>query len=222
VLLIGPPGVGKGTQADALTATLGVPHISTGNLFRKHRAEHTELGLIADEYVAQGRLVPDDLVNRMVAHRLAEPDCRNGYILDGFPRTLPQAAWLDKYLADTHSRYPVVVISLVVNQEDLLKRITGRWSCPDGHIYNVYTQPPLVAGVCDIDGKPLGQRKDDTEAVFEERMKVFAEETAPVIQHYRSMGRFAQVDGLQDVESVTREIRARLRELREATGTEEV
>jgi adenylate kinase len=217
VLLIGPPGVGKGTQADALKVVFNVPHISTGELFRQHRADHTELGLSADKYLAQGQLVPDELVNDMVADRLGQPDCKNGYILDGFPRTLVQAAWLDKYLADTKARYPVVVISLVVNREDLLKRITGRWSCPDKHTYNVYTNPPQVAGVCDIDGKPLQQRADDTEAIFEERMRIFEEETRPVIQHYRSLGRFAQVNGFQEVESVTEEIRQKLQWLRKQT-----
>jgi adenylate kinase len=218
VLLIGPPGVGKGTQAKALMAEFNIPQISTGDLLREHRARHTELGMAADEVMSKGQLVPDDLVNQMVATRLAATDCVRGYILDGFPRTLPQAAWLDKYLADTNSAYPVVVISLVVDREDLLKRITGRRICPQGHIYNIYSQPPRVEGVCDVDGSALEQRKDDTVAVFEERMRVFEEETAPVIPHYRAQGRFAQVNGLQDVASVTQEIRARLQELRESIG----
>ena len=219
VLLIGPPGVGKGTQAKALMAEFNIPQISTGDLLREHRARHTPLGMAADELMSKGQLVPDHLVNQMVATRLADPDCARGYVLDGFPRTLAQAYWLDQYLADTNAAYPVVVISLVVDREDLLKRITGRRICPQGHIYNVYSQPPQVEGVCDIDGSPLQQRKDDTVEVFEERMKVFEEETAPVIPHYQAQGRFAQVNGLQDVGSVTDEIRARLQELRESTGT---
>jgi adenylate kinase len=214
VLLIGPPGVGKGTQAKILMANFGIPQISTGDLFRQHRREHTELGLIADKLMELGQLVPDDLVNQMVAARLSEPDCSRGYILDGFPRTLAQAHWLDSYLASTNSMYPVVVISLVVDRDDLLKRIIGRRICPRGHIYNIYTQRPLVDGKCDIDGSQLGQRKDDTEEVFECRMKVFEEETAPVIPHYRAQGRFAEVNGLQDVDSVTSEIRSQLARLR--------
>ena len=221
VLLIGPPGVGKGTQAKALMAQFGVPQVSTGDLLRKHRRDHTELGLMADKLMEQGHLVPDDLVNQMVAKRLAETDCARGYILDGFPRTIGQAEWLDRYLAETGSPYPVVVISLEVNRDDLLKRITGRRICPDGHIYNIYSQPPRAEGVCDVDGKPLQQRNDDTEEVFESRMKVFDEETAPVIPHYRAQGRFATVDGLQNVESVTREIQQKLCQLRSESGSQE-
>ena len=214
VLLIGPPGVGKGTQAKALMAEFGVPQISTGDLLRDHRARHTELGMAADELMSKGQLVPDKLVNRMVATRLADPDCARGYILDGFPRTLAQADWLDQFLAQTNSRYPVVVINLVVDHDDLLKRITGRRICPEGHIYNIYTQPPRVAGICDVDGSALEQRKDDTEEVFESRMQEFANKTAPVIEHYQTQGRFAEVNGFQEVESVTGEIRKKLQWLR--------
>jgi adenylate kinase len=214
VLLIGPPGVGKGTQAKVLVMEFGIPQISTGDLFRQHRKDHTPLGLLAEELMSQGKLVPDDLVNKMVAERLKQTDCARGYILDGFPRTLPQASWLDKYLSESKALYPVVVISLVVDREDLLKRITGRRICPQGHIYNIYTQPPVVEGVCDVDGSPLEQRKDDTEAVFESRMRVFDEETAPVIPHYREQGRFMEVNGLQDVGDVTKAIRLALQTLR--------
>ncbi len=203
-------------------AEFNVPQISTGDLLRDHRARGTELGLAASALIDKGILVSDDLVNEMVAARLALPDCSRGYILDGFPRTLPQADWLDAYLAKSNPAYPVVVLSLVVERNDLLRRITGRRICPQGHIYNIYSQPPKVEGICDIDGTELQQRKDDTVAVFEERMRVFEEETAPVIPHYRSKGRFAQVDGLQDVSSVTREIRARLQELRAASGSKGV
>ena len=195
-------------------AEFRVPQISTGDLLRDHRPRHTELGMAAEELMSKGQLVADHLVNQMVATRLADPDCASGYILDGFPRTLPQVDWLDRYLAETKSRYPVVVISIVVDREDLLKRITGRRLCPEGHIYNIYTQPPQAAGVCDVDGNGLVQRKDDTEEVFNERMKVFEDETAPVIPHYRTRGRFAQVNGLQEVDVVTRDIRAKLQWLR--------
>jgi len=218
VLLIGPPGVGKGTQAKLLMAEFNVPQISTGDLLRDHRARRTELGLAASELIDKGILVSDNLVNEMVAARLTQPDCSRGYVLDGFPRTLPQADWLDAYLAETNPGYPVVVISLVVERDDLLRRITGRRICPQGHIYNIYSQAPKVDGICDIDGSELQQRKDDTVAVFEERMKVFEEETAPVIPHYKAQGRFAEIDGLQDVESVSSEIRGRLQQLRQSSG----
>ena len=196
-------------------AEFGVPQVSTGDLFRKHRSEHTELGLIADKYISEGQLVPDKLVNDMVAGRLAESDCANGYVLDGFPRTKDQAFWLDKYLADTKSRYPVVVMSILVERDELLRRITGRRICPEGHIYNIYTQAPQHEGVCDVDGLPLQQRKDDSESVFHERMKVFEDETAPVIAHYKAQGRFrGMVDGTQRVEAVTADIEFKLRKLR--------
>ncbi len=206
--------MGKGTQAKALVAEYGIPQISTGDLLRDHRARHTDLGMIADGYASKGELVPDDLVNKMVAKRLAAPDCVNGYVLDGFPRTQAQADWLDDYLVETRSRYPVVVISLVVDHDDLLRRITGRRICPDGHIYNIYSQPPRVEGICDVDGKPLQQRADDTEEVFEKRMKEFEQKTAPVLPHYQAKGRFEKVNGLRAVEDVTKEIKFKLQWLR--------
>jgi adenylate kinase len=214
VLLIGPPGVGKGTQAKLLMAEFGIPQISTGDLLREQRKQRSPLGLAADDLIRQGLLVADEIVNAMVAERLRHADCGRGYVLDGFPRTLAQATWLDQHLAPQEGSCPVVVISLRVDRDDLLKRITGRRVCPDGHIYNIYSQPPARAGVCDADGKRLEQRKDDTEEVFESRMRVFDEETAPVIPHYRGQGRFAEVDGFQPVEAVTTAIRTSLQGFR--------
>ncbi len=214
VLLIGPPGVGKGTQAKLLMAEFGIPQVSTGDLLREQRKLRTPLGNMADELIKRGKLVPDDLVNSMVAERLRQPDCERGYILDGFPRTLAQAAWLDRHVALTDAKYPVVALSLSVDPGALLRRITGRRICPQGHIYNIYTQPPKVDGICDIDGEPLGQRKDDSEDVFADRMKIFEQETAPVIPHYEAQGRFARIDGLQDVQQVTIAIRVALRKMR--------
>lgn len=217
VLLIGPPGVGKGTQAKLLMGDFCVPQISTGDLFRAHRSEGTTLGSLADTLMKRGELVPDDLVNQMVADRLAQSDCVNGYILDGFPRTLAQANWLDSYLATRVGALPVIVLSLVVSREDLLRRITGRRICPAGHIYNIYTQAPRVVGVCDVDGLLLQQRSDDSEAVFESRMRVFDEETAPVIPHYRAQGRFVEIDGLGEVDEVAKAIRTALTQIRLST-----
>jgi adenylate kinase len=214
VLLLGAPGVGKGTQAKAIMAAFSVPQISTGDLLREHRRNHTELGMLADDLMQRGKLVPDDLVNKMVAARLADPDCIRGYILDGFPRTLAQAHWLDGFLRDSGAK-PVVAISIRVDHDELLKRITGRRISPAGRIYNIYTAPPRVPGICDVDGSTLVQRNDDSEEVFEQRMKTFHEQTEPVIAHYRSAGRFAQVDGSQAVEEVTAAIRAELKRLRE-------
>jgi adenylate kinase len=218
VLLIGPPGVGKGTQAKILMGDFGIPQVSTGDLLRQHRKDHSPLGVMADELMSKGQLVPDDLVNRMVAERLARPDCSRGYILDGFPRTLAQAVWLDQFLANSHSSTPVVVVSLVVEREALLERITGRRICAAGHIYNLYSQPPLVEGVCDLDGLKLEQRTDDTEEVFDSRMKVFESETAPVIPHYRQQGRFTEIDGLQPVVEVTKALQSALRLMRSGSA----
>ncbi len=214
VLLLGAPGVGKGTQAKALMAEFAIPQISTGDLLREHRRKHTELGMLADELMQRGALVPDELVTKMVAGRLADPDCERGYILDGFPRTLAQANWLDGFLGGAHAGLPLVAISIRVDHDELLRRITGRRISPAGRIYNVYTAPPKVAGICDVDGSTLVQRNDDSEQVFEERMKTFYEQTAPVIEHYRDCGRFAEVDGSQAVEAVTSAIRAELQRLR--------
>ena len=214
VLLLGAPGVGKGTQAKRLMEEFSIPQISTGDLLREHRKNHTALGVMADELMAKGQLVPDDLVNKMVAERFKQPDTEHGYILDGFPRTLNQAEWLDGQLVAY--MLPVVAVNIVVPEKQLLERITGRLTCPVcGTIYNIYSEPPKVAGVCDREGATLTQRADDTEEVFRERMKAFESKTAAVIEYYRSHGnRFAEVDGNLSVDEVTHSIRATLLALR--------
>jgi adenylate kinase len=215
VLLLGAPGVGKGTQAKALMADYGIPQISTGDLLRGNIANGTELGKAAKSLMDQGQLVPDDLVNQMVADRLTHPDTRRGYILDGFPRTINQAEWLDGQLAQDPGTLPVVAISIVVSYDQLLHRITGRRISPAGRIYNIYSNPPEVPGICDVDGSALVQRPDDSEAVFTERMKTFTSQTAPVIEHYRRQGRFEEIDGDHSVEQVTADIEEALLGLRQ-------
>ncbi len=214
VLLLGAPGVGKGTQAKALMAAYGIPQISTGDILRANISKGTTLGKQAKALVDQGTLVPDDLVNQMVADRLSQPDTHRGYILDGFPRTLNQATWLDAQLAADPNTLPVVAISIVVEYEHLLRRITGRRISSTGRIYNTYSNPPTVSGICDEDGSNLVQRPDDSEAVFVERMKTFQSQTAPVIEHYRKQGRFEEIDGDHPVEQVTAAIEAALQRLR--------
>ena len=215
ILLLGAPGVGKGTQAKELVKLWGIPQISTGDLLRFHKDNDTELGRIAKGLMERGELVPDDLVNEMVADRLARPDTTRGYILDGFPRTLNQAYWLDKRLADEKSGMPVVAVSLKVDYNQLLRRITGRRNCPVcGTIYNIYAKPPEVNSVCDVEGSVLVQRTDDTEAVFAERMKSYAASTAPVVDHYHAQGRFVEVNGDQPIEAVSGEIIAAVKRLR--------
>jgi adenylate kinase len=214
VLLLGAPGVGKGTQAKRLMDEFNIPQISTGDLLREHRRNHTPLGMVADELMSKGQLVPDDLVNQMVAERFKEPDTQHGYVLDGFPRTLNQAEWLDGQLVAY--LLPVVAVNIVVGERALLERITGRLSCPVcGTIYNIYSKPPKNDRLCDIDNTPLEQRADDTEEVFYERMKQFEEKTSEVIEYYRTHGgRFAEVNGDQPEDEVTKEIRAALLKLR--------
>ncbi len=213
VLLLGAPGVGKGTQAKRLMAEFGIPQISTGDLLRQNRKDQTPLGMMAEAIMSRGELVPDDLVNEMVAARLAQPDTARGYILDGFPRTLNQAEWLDAQLAS--APLPVVAINIVVPQQVLLERITGRLICPAcGTIYNIYSNPPKNDRVCDVEGAKLEQRADDSEPVFHDRMKAFEAKTAAVIEYYRNGGRFAEVDGDRPVDEVTSGIRSTLFSLR--------
>jgi adenylate kinase len=196
ILLLGAPGVGKGTQAKELIKVWGIPQISTGDLLRGNVAQGTELGKTAKAIMSRGELVPDTLVNEMVAVRLTQPDTANGYILDGFPRTLVQANWLDERLAAQTGVLSVVAVSIKVDYNQLLRRITGRRNCPVCQtIYNLYGKPPAKEGYCDVDGAALVQRADDTEKVFEERMRAYEALTAPVVEHYRAAGRFAEVDG---------------------------
>lgn len=234
ILLLGAPGVGKGTQAQILMDRWGIPQVSTGDLIRDNIRLKTPVGMEFQELVASGIFVPDDLVNRMVELRLSQPDAARGYILDGYPRTLGQAEWLDEYLEGegpgrqiavqfapgerakaTEFPLPVVAVSIEVRYDELLRRITGRRTGPvSKRIYNIYTNPPASPGVCDVDGEPLVQRPDDTDEVFAERMKAFDELTAPVVEHYRELGRFEVVDGEQPVEQVTEHIAAALMRLR--------
>jgi adenylate kinase len=203
ILLLGAPGVGKGTQARELQKVWDIPQISTGDLLRANVADGTELGNVAQEIMDRGELVPDSLVNEMVAVRLKQPDTVNGFILDGFPRTLGQADWLDGRLSAQPAGMPVVAVSIQVDYNQLLRRITGRRNCPVCQtIYNIYMKPPELDGICDIEGAALVQRADDTEEAFAERMRVYSAQTAPVVEHYRRLGRFAEVDGDRAIEVV--------------------
>ena len=208
IILLGPPGAGKGTQAKAIVARYGIPQISTGDILRANRAQGTELGKRAAAIMDRGELVPDELVCDMVAARLAQPDCARGFILDGFPRTVKQAEWLDGLLAKSAASTPApVVISLKVDYNDVLRRLAGRRSCPAcGRIYNVYFQPPRVPDVCDVDGSKLVARQDDSEAVISERLKAYEKQTLPLADYYRRRGRLREVSGDASVEQVTAEI----------------
>lgn len=228
VLLLGAPGVGKGTQAQALLAEFGIPQISTGEILRKNIADGTELGLKAKGLMDQGLFVDDEAVNGMVAARLHEPGVERGFILDGYPRTLAQAGFIDGLLeihkasgvAHGTLHLPLLAVSIKVDEQELLKRITGRRICPTcKRSYNIYAQPPLKEGVCDVEGSELVQRPDDTEETFRERMVEYNAKTAHVIEHYRGKGCFGEVDGARPVEEVTASIVGTLKSLRAGEAT---
>jgi adenylate kinase len=189
---LGPPGSGKGTHAQNVCRDFGIPHVSTGDMLRKEVAAATDLGSRAKRIMDAGDLVPDDLVMTMVVQRLSQADVSRGWILDGFPRTLPQAQALDAAL---QPRGIDVVVALKVPRDEVIDRVVGRRSCPRGHIYHVTSNPPGRAGVCDVDGEPLFQRPDDTEQVVLDRLSVYERETAPLIDHYRRQGDLAEIDG---------------------------
>jgi adenylate kinase len=214
IILLGPPAAGKGTQAKLIAETFGIPQISTGDILRANVARKTALGMKAQAIMERGDLVPDELVCDMVAERLQQADCVRGFILDGFPRTVRQAEWLDAHLEKMRSSKngdivaqqacaAPVVIRLIVDYNVLRQRVTGRRSCPTcGRIYNVYFQPPKVQGICDVDGTALVTRPDDAEDVFVERMKTYDRQTLPLVDYYRKRGRLIEVNGERPVEDV--------------------
>jgi len=209
VVLLGAPGAGKGTQAKLIAGRYGIPQVSTGDILRGNVARGTALGKKVGPIMKAGGLVPDELMLPMVADRLGQPDCARGFVLDGFPRTVGQAAWLDQYLSSrTLAGRPVrpVVIGIEVSYNQLLQRLTGRRSCPvDGKIYNIYFQPPQKEGVCDSCGTQLVQRKDDKEEVISKRLKEYEGQTLPLMDYYRRQGRLRGLNGELPVERVTAE-----------------
>ena len=213
VVLLGPPGAGKGTQAKRIREHYNIPHISTGDLLRDNVSRGTEVGLVAKAVMARGELVSDDLVCNMVKGRLAQPDCIRGYVLDGFPRTAAQAGWLDALLDDQlfdnsrPTRAWPIVISLEVDYNELLLRITGRRSCPTcGRIFNVHFQPPRVDELCDVDGTKLVTRNDDRLEVIQPRLTAYQEQTRPVAAYYQRTGRLISVNGELPIDQVTQSI----------------
>ncbi|HEV2117282.1 MAG TPA: adenylate kinase [Terriglobales bacterium] len=227
IILLGPPGAGKGTQAKRIAQRYGIPQISTGDILRDNVAKDTELGRKARAMMGRGELVPDDLVNRMVGERLVDKDCGRGFILDGFPRTVVQAQWLDRFLAETLFENqkpcePPVVVQFDVDYNNLLYRLSGRRSCPTcGRIYNIHTQPTRVPDVCDVDGSKLVIRNDDRPEVISERLKAYDLQTRPLAAYYRRRGRLVHINGDVDVEDVTQQIAEAIERLRNATvGTQ--
>jgi adenylate kinase len=214
LILFGPPGAGKGTQADRLRADFGLPFISTGEMLRQNVKDGTELGQKAKEYMDRGELVPDDLIIAMAAERLQEDDARDGFILDGFPRTIEQAKALDKLLGDLGRRITGVIL-IDVPDEEVIRRISGRRVCADaGHNYHIDYDPPKHEGVCDQDGSRLIQRDDDKDEVVSNRLRVYHDDTEPVVQHYEDQGLLRRIDGTRSPAEVNDHIRAVIATLR--------
>jgi adenylate kinase len=211
VILLGPPGAGKGTQSKQIVDHYGIPQVSTGDLLRDNVARGTELGLAAKAIMARGELVPDELMYGIVACRLREADCKRGFVLDGFPRTAAQAGWLDAFLEkevfENLDKCPPIVIQLLVDYNQLLLRIAGRRSCPTcGRLYNIHSQPPLVDELCDVDGSRLVVREDDREEVVSERLATYERQTKPVADYYRLQRRLIAINADRPVEDVTAKI----------------
>ena len=211
LILLGPPGAGKGTQAATLTETFGIPQISTGDILRAAVKEGTALGQQAKAYMDDGKLVPDEIVIGIVTERLQEPDCSNGFILDGFPRTVAQADALQTDLRDLDKELDRV-IALQVDNDALVERLTGRRTCKScGRGYHVKFDPPEVEGRCDVCGGELYQRDDDREETIRKRLEVYARQTEPLIDYYREAGLLIEVDGMQPIDEVRETLLAALR-----------
>jgi adenylate kinase len=211
IVLLGPPGAGKGTQAKIISEKKGLSHISSGDIFRENLKNQTELGAIAKAYMDRGELVPDDVTIAMIQERLTRPDCAQGALLDGFPRTVAQAAALGSMLEMIGGKVnwaPYINVSEV----ELIERLTGRWTCSvnPAHIYNIKSNPPARTGFCDFDGGELYQRDDDKEETVRNRIRVYFKQTMPLIEYYRNQGALVEVDGKQSIEKVSADLLAKL------------
>ena len=202
IVLLGPPGAGKGTQAKSISNRYSIPHISTGDIFRKNISEETPLGIEAKTYIDNGKLVPDEVTINMVKDRLTWEDCKNGYLLDGFPRTVAQAEALEGFLADRNEKLDTA-LSIEVPSSFILERMTGRRVCPScGASYHVKFNPPTKDGVCDVCGSDIVQRKDDTEETVSERLEVYERQTQPLIDFYNNKNLLSTVDGTKAINEV--------------------
>lgn len=210
LILLGPPGAGKGTQAKLLTEGLGVPQVSTGDILRQAVANGTDLGREAKSFMDRGALVPDQVVIGIIEERLRRSDCERGYILDGFPRTLPQAEALSRALASLGASMDRV-LSVEVPEEDLVRRLTGRRVCRGcGYMYHVETSPPRKAGVCDKCGDALYQRDDDKEETIRHRLRVYREQTQPLVAYYERLGLLTRIDGRGAVDEISQRVQRAL------------
>jgi len=211
IILIGAQGSGKGTQAEKLTQALGITHVASGDLFRKAFQDKTELGMQAKAYIDRGELVPDALTVQMVLERISQPDCANGVLLDGFPRTITQAQFLDEGLQDVGKHIDLAAY-LNVPREELLKRLSGRYICrANQHVYNICTRPPKTPGVCDIDGSELYQRSDDRGEAIQKRLDIFFKETIHLLDYYGHQGKLIEVNGNQSIDQVSNDLLSQIR-----------
>lgn len=202
-VFLGPPGAGKGTQAKVVASQLGIPHLSSGDIFRENLKNETKLGLLANQYIKKGELVPDDITIAMIRERLSRQDCNAGAILDGFPRTKAQAAGLDRILEEVGGQIKKVPY-IKVPDDILIRRLSGRLTCrAQGHIFHEEFNPPKVSGVCDIDGSELYQREDDKPETVARRIRVYEEQTQPLVDYYEERGVLLEVDGDQPIGDVT-------------------
>src|SRR5574338_198249 len=206
IVLLGPPGAGKGTQAQVISQEMNLAHISSGDLFRENLKNQTELGKLAQGYMNRGELVPDDVTIAMVRERISRSDCVDGALLDGFPRTPAQADALAEMLAEMGQKVDSVPY-ISVPAEKLIERLGGRWTCPTcGRVYHEKYNPPKVAGVCDVDGTALIQRDDDKAETVERRIRVYMEQTSPLIEYYRQKGLLVEVDGTRSIDDVSKDV----------------
>ena len=208
IVLLGPPGVGKGTQAKIIAETTGLPHISSGDLFRENIKNATELGKMAQAFMNKGELVPDDVTIGMIRDRLSRPDCKDGALLDGFPRTTVQAEALGKLLAEFGGQVSIVPY-IAASAATLVERLSGRWTCKaQGHVFHEKYNPPMKPGVCDLDGSELYQRDDDKAETVTRRIQVYFAQTAPLISYYRALGLLSEIDGARPIEKVSADLLA--------------
>jgi len=212
IVLLGPPGVGKGTQAKILSERSGLAHISSGDLFRENLKNQTELGKLAQNYMTKGELVPDDVTIAMIRDRLSRPDCKAGAILDGFPRTPAQADALENMLKEFGGHVDVVPF-ITADEDILVERLSSRWTCRSaGHIFNEKFNPPQEHGKCDFDGSELYQRDDDKAETVKRRIDVYLDQTSPLISYYRDHGKIVEIDGTQSIEQVTEDLLSALKQ----------
>jgi len=213
IILMGPPGVGKGTEAELLVKHYQIPHISTGQIFRELYKDNTTVGKIAKEYIDRGELVPDHITNEIVRHRLMHKDCKKGFLFDGYPRNIEQAKAFDVLLDEMGWKLNAV-INIAAPDEVIVKRIAGRRVCEScGAVYHITNKKPKVTGICDVDGGKLIQRADDMEETVQRRLRVYNEQTAPVIGYYRNKGSIVEIDGTQSIETTDSTIKKVLGEM---------